>query len=141
MDLLNRKIGRTFKISLDLASHLEETHLSLKLTGLPSNKIGEQFWCIIGARESYFEAIKNEKWMGFASSLKDATSKLQVQEALSESQKLIAEFIAATTLNKTQENYLFALFEHEVQHHGQLIRYVYGNKLSFPKSWNKHYSV
>ena len=35
----------------------------------------------------------------------------------------------------------FALLEHEVQHHGQLIRFVYGNKLSFPESWNKRYTV
>jgi hypothetical protein len=35
----------------------------------------------------------------------------------------------------------FDLLEHEIQHHGQLIRYVYGNKLSFPSSWNKRYTV
>jgi hypothetical protein len=33
------------------------------------------------------------------------------------------------------------LLEHELQHHGQLIRYVYGNKLEFPESWKKRYTV
>jgi hypothetical protein len=35
----------------------------------------------------------------------------------------------------------FDLLEHEVQHHGQLIRYVYGNSLSFPESWHTRYTV
>jgi hypothetical protein len=33
------------------------------------------------------------------------------------------------------------LLEHEIQHHGQLIRFVYGNRLSFPESWNQRYTV
>ena len=37
--------------------------------------------------------------------------------------------------------YLFALLEHEVQHHGQLIRYCYGNKIAFPQSWHDRYTV
>jgi hypothetical protein len=35
----------------------------------------------------------------------------------------------------------FLLLEHEVQHHGQLIRYVYANGLTFPGSWNERYTV
>jgi len=30
---------------------------------------------------------------------------------------------------------LLDLFEHETQHQGQMIRYVYGLGLHFPKSW------
>ncbi|MBK8233243.1 MAG: hypothetical protein IPK72_22375 [Candidatus Eisenbacteria bacterium] len=33
------------------------------------------------------------------------------------------------------------LLEHEVQHHGQLIRFVYGNGLTFPESWKVRYTV
>ena len=42
----------------------------------------------------------------------------------------------AAILNKAAD-----LLEHEVQHHGQLIRYVYGNRLSFPGSWKRRYTV
>jgi hypothetical protein len=44
-------------------------------------------------------------------------------------------------LNETQLDLAFGLLEHEVQHHGQLIRFVYGNGLTFPDSWNKRYTV
>jgi spore coat protein CotF len=33
------------------------------------------------------------------------------------------------------------LLEHEIQHHGQLIRYIYGNKLTFPNGWKQRYNV
>jgi len=45
------------------------------------------------------------------------------------------------SLNDTQVSLAFDLLEHETQHHGQLIRFVYGNGLTFPASWNKRYTV
>ncbi len=44
-------------------------------------------------------------------------------------------------LTPAQQELAFDLLEHEVQHHGQLIRFVYGNKLTFPPSWHKRYTV
>lgn len=49
--------------------------------------------------------------------------------------------IAFEPLSDRQIELGFDLLEHEIQHHGQLIRYVYGNGLSFPGSWNKRYTV
>jgi len=141
MKLLNKKIERAFTLTQDLAEHLDQAHLSLNLPGLPSNKIGEQLWCVVGARESYLNAIKNEKWVGFSCSLKDPASKPAVLAALTQSQQAVIQFIRSTTLNETQADLLLDLLEHEIQHHGQLIRYIYGNKLSFPKSWNERYTV
>lgn len=141
MRLINEKIERAFSLTQDLATHLDETHLRLDLPELPSNKIGEQLWCMIGARESYFTAIKNKKWVGFSCSLKDTTSKSAILAALMQSQQAVTEFITTAILDDTQSNFLFDLLEHEIQHHGQLIRYVYGNKLNFPKSWNERYTV
>lgn len=46
-----------------------------------------------------------------------------------------------TDLSYTQIELAFDLLEHEVQHHGQLIRFIYGNALTFPDSWNQHYTV
>lgn len=141
MNLVNEKIVRTFSLTHDLAAHLDEAHLRLDLPDLPSNSIGEQFWCVIGARESYLEAIKNGKWLGFACSLKDTTSKPGVLEALEKSQQAVTQCLQTTPLNETQTNFLLDLLEHEIQHHGQLIRYMYGNKLEFPKSWQARYTV
>ena len=33
------------------------------------------------------------------------------------------------------------LLEHETQHQGQLIRYVYGLKYKFPKSWAERWAL
>ena len=139
--MIKNKIVRAFNLTQDLAAHLDETHLNLDLPDLPSNTIGEQFWCMIGARESYLKAMISEKWMGFACSLKDTTSKPMIVEALTQSHQAMTEFISGTTLNEPQANFLLDLLEHEIQHHGQLIRYVYGNKLDFPESWNQRYTV
>jgi len=141
MNLIIQKIERAFSLTQDLTAYLDEAHLGLDLPDLPSNKIGEQLWCMIGARESYLNAIKSEKWVGFACSLEDTTSKPAILAALTQSQQAVIEFITTTTLNNTQAYFLLDLLEHEIQHHGQLIRYVYGNKLDFPKSWNERYTV
>ena len=141
MSLINEKIERAFSLTQDLVDHLDEAHLGLNLPGLPSNKIGEQLWCIIGARESYLSAIKNETWVGFSCSLKGTNSKPEILSALAKSQQAATDFITSAVLNDPQTNFLLDLLEHEIQHHGQLIRYIYGNKLTFPKSWNQRYSV
>ena len=141
MSLINKKIVRAFKLTQDLALHLAEASLGLTLPELPSNKIGEQFWCMIGARESYLKAIKNEKWVGFSCSLKDTTAKPAILAGLTQSQQATAEYITNTALNDTQIDFLLDLLEHEIQHHGQLIRYVYGNRLTFPKTWQERYTV
>ena len=118
-----------------------DNDLKLKLKGLPSNNIGEQLWCVIGARESYLNAIVNEGWMGFSCSLDNTTSKISVLECLKKSAEDSLNYLNSCELNEKQVELLLALLEHEIQHHGQLIRYFYGNKLSFPKSWNERYTV
>jgi hypothetical protein len=139
--MIKTRIERAFNLTQDLAVHLGEAHLILDLPDLASNTIGEQFWCMIGARESLLNAIKHEQWVGFSCSLKDTTSKNQILVALSQSQQAVIHFINTTSLNETQSYFLLDLLEHEIQHHGQLIRYVYGNRLAFPKSWNQRYTV
>lgn len=97
----------------------------------PSNSIGSQFYCIIGARESYIKAINAGSWQGF-----DKTNLSEIKELLEVSLKNLGA-IEFNTLDGDQQNIAFDLLEHEIQHHGQLIRYFYANKLKFPKSWNE----
>ena len=140
-DILQKRITRAFDLTKNLIEHLSQESLELKLNQLPSNMIGEQVWCIIGARESYFKAIKANKWDGFSCSLKNNRSKIEAVTALATSSNNILDYLKANTLSEGQEALLFDLHEHELVHHGQLIRYVYGNKLTFPKSWNERYTV
>jgi hypothetical protein len=137
---LQSRLDRAFELTLDFVRHLDEPCLALDLPNLPSNRIAGQLWCIVGARESYLKAIKAGGWQGFSCSLRTPRVKPAVLAALETTQ---AELNAASFAEFTdaQSDLAFGLLEHEVQHHGQLIRYVYANRLTFPVSWTKRYTV
>jgi hypothetical protein len=137
---LKEKLDRSFRLTHDLVTHLNETSLNLDLPNLPSNRIAGQLWCIIGARESYTKAIETSGWKGFSCSLTTPLGKQSVLVALETTYKRLNE-IDFTELTNVQIEFAFDLLEHEIQHHGQLIRFVYGNELAFPESWNKRYTV
>ncbi|WP_423188374.1 hypothetical protein ACO1PF_07105 [Alkalibacterium sp. f15] len=141
MEKLMERLNTAFDLTDDLVKNLSVQDLKLTLGDLPSNTIGEQIWCIVGARESYLQAVIHNEWVGFSCSLNDLTTHSSVMYSLKSSSKACIEQVDSKDLNDTQIDYLFTLLEHEIQHHGQLIRYIYGNKLSFPKSWNNRYAV
>ena len=141
MEILIKKITRAFNLTSDLVDSLSDAQFTLTLNDLPSNTIGQQLWCLIGARESYLKAIQNSKWSGFSCSLQNTTAQAEIMNCLKESFKNTIAFLNENTLSEIQLDFLLDLLEHEIQHHGQLIRYIYGNKLSFPKSWTKRYTV
>ncbi|HSL27760.1 MAG TPA: hypothetical protein VK900_01065 [Anaerolineales bacterium] len=137
---LKEKLDRSFSLTHDLVAHLDETCLNLDLPNLPSNQIAGQLWCIVGARESYTKAIETGGWKGFSCSLTTPRVKPSVLAALETTQRQMNE-IEFAELTDVQVELAFDLLEHEIQHHGQLIRFVYGNGLTFPRSWNKRYTV
>lgn len=138
--ILQGKLDRAFRLTLDLVDHLEEDALQLKLQNLPSNTIAGQLWCIIGARESYLKAIEASAWQGFSCSLSNPITKADLIRTL-DSTFSTFNGIDFSSLNEIQRSFAFDLLEHEIQHHGQLIRFVFGNRLTFPKSWNVRYTV
>lgn len=133
-------LERSFKLTHDLVAHLDEASLGLDLPGLPSNRITGQVWCIVGARESYIKAIAAGSWQGFSCSLTTPHAKEAVLAALAATQQSLGA-IDFADLSDAQLDLAFALLEHEVQHHGQLIRFVYANRLTFPDSWHERYTV
>lgn len=137
---LKARLDRSFKLTEDLIVHLDETSLGLDLPNLPSNRISGQLWCVIGARESYTRAIETGGWKGFDCSLTAPLAKSSVLAALEATRTRLGE-IDFADLSDAQIDLAFDLLEHEIQHHGQLIRFVYGNQLTFPGSWNKRYTV
>lgn len=141
MKILTEHLQKVFDLTNDLAKDLSADDLILKLKDLPSNTIGEQFWCVVGARESYLKAINRECWMGFNCSLDNTTSKIDLLHFLEKSAEENIGFLNSHKLSEIQAEFIISLIEHETQHHGQLIRYVYGNKLDFPKSWSDRYNV
>lgn len=137
---LKERLDRAFRLTDDLVAHLEEASLRLDLPNLPSNRIAGQVWCIVGARESYTRAIQRGGWSGFACSLTTPRVKPAVLESLATTRQHL-EDLDFTDLTEIQMDLAFNLLEHEVQHHGQLIRFVYGNALTFPTSWHERYTV
>ncbi len=141
MNLIVKNINRAFTLTKDLVDYLEEVNLQSKLPNLPSNMVSEQLWCMVGARESYLKAIKNNGWVDFSCSLTDIKSKDAVMKSVSQSAVEVLDFLNGAVLNEQQLDFLMELLEHEIMHHGQLIRYMYGNKLGFPQSWSDRYTV
>jgi hypothetical protein len=137
---LKAQLDHAFALTYDLVAHLDEASLALDLPGLPSNRIAAQLWCVVGARESHIRAIKAGRWMGFSSGLETPRVRASVLAALEATRSALGE-IDFASLTDAQLDLAFRLFEHEVQHHGQLIRFVYANRLTFPASWNRHYTV
>src|SRR5687767_12734909 len=117
----------------DLVAALPAEALAMRLPDLPSNSIGSQLWCVVGARESYVRAIRAGKWQGFACRVTkvESTDRERMGAALEETAALAAACVADEALEWTaeRERLLVTLLEHEAQHHGQLIRYLYGNRL------------
>lgn len=137
---LKVRLDRSFKLTHNLVVHLDEESLGLDLRDLPSNRISGQLWCIVGARESYIKAIEAGGWKGFTCSLNAPHVKKSVLANLEATHMRLTE-VDFADLSDTQVELAFELLEHEIQHHGQLIRFVYGNRLTFPSSWNKRYTV
>jgi hypothetical protein len=138
--ILKARLDQSFRLTHDLVAHLNESALGLDLPNLPSNRIAGQVWCIVGARESYLAAIEAGAWKGFSCSLKAPRVRESVLAALEASRDRL-EAVDFSHLSETQLDLAFCLLEHEIQHHGQLIRFVYANGLTFPQSWNKRYTV
>ena len=139
---LKNSFDRSFKLYDDLAQSLDESTLSSKLPNLPSNTIGLQLWCVVGARESYSQAIAADKWLGFSCSLEKPHDKVDVLSALINSGKVVLEVLVdIDNFSDVQNQLVMDLLEHECQHHGQLIRYMYGLKLDIPESWKARYAL
>jgi hypothetical protein len=143
-ELVWPRLAACFRLYDDLVGALPAGSLARDLAGLPSNTIGQQLWCVIGARESYARALAAGAWQGFACGLAHgrAGEVAAVAEHLRRSAAEAAVAVAGVTeWSGDRGRLLMSLLEHEVQHHGQLIRYLYGNRLAIPASWKERYSL
>lgn len=140
--IIEDSFGRSFGLYDDLIASLEEATLAAKLPQIPSNALGLQLWCVVGARESFSRAIVANQWSGFHCSLETATEKAPVADALQRSALAVSEVLKSIhTYSDVQNRLIIDLLEHEAAHHGQLIRYLYGLKLTIPQSWKTKYAL
>jgi len=138
--MIAERVQRAFELTYDFFMFLAPASLSLRIPNAPSNTLGEQAWCIIGGRESCLAALKAGSWQGFRCSLEDCSSLPPILDKLKDTALDLTELCSIAPHNLSTD-LLLDLLEHEVQHHGQLIRFGYANRLRFPPSWSRRYTV
>ena len=126
----------------ELAESLPDDAFAQELS-VRSNPIGAQFWCVVGARESYTKAIESDGWVGFSCSLPGSATadKTKVVEVLRLSALAFEKAVGEVDWTDTRDDMLLALLEHEAQHQGQLIGYVYALDYTFPESWASRWAL
>ena len=144
--ILQDRLSKAMALTDALASEVTAESLALHNATGRSNTIGEQFWCLVGARESYARAFEHGVWGGFSCSLNaDGVHDPEaVRSALESTNTLVQAKIRSipeANVDERRISILFDLEQHEVQHHGQLIRYFYANGLPFPADFAKRYSL
>lgn len=140
--ILTERFDRANSLYLDLVDTLSVDQLSSTLAGLPSNTIGRQLWCVLGARESYPRAARAGQWQGFTAPLTEEqmTDAAAVRAALEQTYVDVVAWLGELQTDDDHRSAL-ALLEHETQHHGQLIRYLYGLGIPRPASWQRQYAL
>ncbi|MBN3490327.1 hypothetical protein JV173_02245 [Acholeplasma equirhinis] len=133
------RVLQSIKETNEFFENITVDELRSKLLNLPSNTVGAQAWCIIGARESYMKAYVAGKWVGFECSLTEIYDASKVKQKLVETAKMVEDLM--NQYPDKNEHQLIDLLEHEVMHHGQLIRYAYANRILFPMSWIHKYAL
>jgi len=140
--IIRANFNRSFGLYSDLIESIDEATLNSRLPHLPSNTLGLQLWCVVGARESFSEAILANQWSGFSCSLDTTSAKAPVAEALHRSAEVVSNVLQnIESYSEVQNRLIIDLLEHEAAHHGQLIRYLYALKLAIPESWKLKYGL
>ena len=143
-DVVREKLRRSVELYDELIAALPDASLKERLPGLPSNPLGHQLWCVVGARESYARAVVAGEWSGFACSLTGAQAEVRsdVADALARSgEALLAAAAGTESFDDGRNGLLLDVLEHETAHHGQLIRYLYGLRLPVPDGWKARYAL
>jgi uncharacterized damage-inducible protein DinB len=140
--LLRRRTEAADRLYRDLIAELTPDLLRSRLPGSRSSPVGNHFWCVVGARESYVRAARAGTWQGFTSSLAVDDDPEAIGAALERSARGVAQWIDdLDTEDEASLEWAFHLLEHETQHHGQLIRYLYAVPLPMPRSWIEQYAL
>jgi uncharacterized damage-inducible protein DinB len=133
--------GRTY----DLLDVLAPEDLSKRLPFAESQSLYYQFWCMLGAQESWLPLLAKGTFEAFACSLdnlvgEQPTLALIRQQMVAADHQLLAlleslDLLAPFENGTPPLSHYFRLVEHEAHHHGQLINLIYANGLPIPSSW------
>ena len=138
------------EMTYDLLEALEVGDLFLKLEFERSQNIGYQFWCMLGAQESWISLIESGEWEGFSCSVNSLEGS-RVIENFRGQMELADELLLRTleTVDLSREfedgstplSHYMTLVEHESHHQGQLINFIYAHDLPIPNSWEAKWAL
>lgn len=136
-------------LTYDYLAVLTPPDVPLKLPFPESEDLLYQFWCMIGAHESYVRELQAGSWQGFSCSLDTLGdySLEAIERQMREADRAMAEILGKTDLEaglasgKRGYEVVQRMVEHEMHHHGQLINFMYYGRLPIPKSWHLKWNL
>lgn len=144
LEALKSNLHRSVSLYEELIASIPESALAERIPGIRSNTIGQQLWCVIGARESYVRAIAAGEWKGFSCSVtkEQCSTKVDIARSLAVSGRKILEVVSVQeSFTDAQHQLMLDVLEHEAAHQGQLIRYLYALNLSIPDIWKSRFAL
>lgn len=136
-------------LTYDYLDMLKVDQLNLVLPFPESRPIGHQFWCMLGAQESYLKVLQTGQWQGFACSLDqvDDVSPVVIKNRMKEADQALLQIIEQTDLHgilkngKRRHEVVQRIIEHEILHHGQLINLMFCHHLPIPTAWADEWAL
>lgn len=141
--LIDARLEAVFALYDELIAALDGAQLWQSLP-VPSNPIGMQLWCVVGARETWARAMKEGTWGPFGCSIasfEDTQKPDAVARALATSAASFRETALATPEDETRTDFKLGLLEHESQHLGQILRYLLGLAIEPPPGWKNRFAL
>lgn len=140
--MIDARLDAVFALYAELIDALEDAQLQQSLP-VPSNPIGLQLWCVVGARETWTRALETGTWGPFGCSIgsfEDTRKREVVASALAASASAFRVAAVAKDDN-ARTDFKLGLLEHESQHLGQLLRYLLGLGIEPPPGWKKRFAL
>ena len=137
------------RLTYDYLAILETDHLSKRMPFPESQTLGYQFWCMVGAHESYLHSLEAGRWKGFASSLDDfeVVTPAVILQQMQNADAHMAHLLKTLSLDEQRPDghygyeIVFQMIKHEMHHHGQLINFMYYLHLPIPLSWHEEWAL
>ena len=139
--------GRTY----DLLDELSQEDLARRLPFPEAQSLYYQFWCMLGAQESWPPLLTRGVFEGFASSLDELDEQpptiAAIKQYMAAADERLFEVLESGVLLRRFDNgstplsHYLRLVEHEAHHHGQLINLIYAHHLPIPQSWADEWAL
>jgi hypothetical protein len=142
-DLIDQRLDAVFALYEELVASLDGDQLRRSLP-VPSNRIGLQLWCVVGARETWARSMPSGTWGPFDCSIRrfeDAFDPAEMRAKLAASAAAFRDAAAASPSDDTRTDLKLGLLEHENQHLGQLLRYLLGLGIDPPAGWKTRFAL